>query len=133
MRNPHFDDGLLIWRDEYSNRFGPPPNGYPDQFDLQWELALQDPDFHDRPGSSVNDDYIDDRMLEWTGVHPRGGGLRDERMGVRPLDRPLDPELIRGRACIDRGGPRNSDRLLRWDPDQEEGVWNATEETELSC
>ncbi len=33
----------------------------------------------------------------------------------------------------DRGGPRNSDRLLRWDPDQEEGVWNATEETELSC
>ncbi len=32
-----------------------------------------------------------------------------------------------------RGGPRNSDRLLRWDPDQEEGVWNATEETELSC
>ncbi len=34
---------------------------------------------------------------------------------------------------IGRGGPRNSDRLLRWDPDQEEGVWNATEETELSC
>ena len=31
-----------------------------------------------------------------------------------------------------RGGPRNSDRLLRWDPDQGEGVWNATEETELS-
>ncbi len=34
---------------------------------------------------------------------------------------------------VGRGGPRNSDRLLRWDPDQEEGVWNATEETELSC
>ena len=31
-----------------------------------------------------------------------------------------------------RGGPRNSDRLLRWDPDRGEGVWNATEETELS-
>ncbi len=31
-----------------------------------------------------------------------------------------------------RGGPRNLDRLLRWDPDQGEGVWNATEETELS-
>ena len=31
-----------------------------------------------------------------------------------------------------RGGPRNSDRLLRWDPDQGEGVWHATEETELS-
>ena len=36
--------------------------------------------------------------------------------------------------CTDvtRGGPRNSDRLLRWDPDQGEGVWHATEETELS-
>ena len=32
-----------------------------------------------------------------------------------------------------RGGPRNSGRLLRWDPDQGEGVWHATEETELSC
>ena len=32
-----------------------------------------------------------------------------------------------------RGGPRNSDSLLRWDPDQGEGVWNATEATELSC
>ena len=31
-----------------------------------------------------------------------------------------------------RGGPRNSDRLLRWDPDPGEGVWHATEETELS-
>ncbi len=32
----------------------------------------------------------------------------------------------------DRGGPRNSDSLLRWDPDPGEGVWHATEETELS-
>ena len=32
-----------------------------------------------------------------------------------------------------RGGPRNWDSLPRWDPDQGEGVWNATAETELSC
>ena len=31
----------------------------------------------------------------------------------------------------DRGGPRNSDSLLRWNPDQGEGVWHATEETKL--
>ena len=37
-------------------------------------------------------------------------------------------------VAIDRrGGPRNWDSLLRWDPDQGEGVWHATEETELSC
>ena len=40
-----------------------------------------------------------------------------------------------GRTACDRftrGGPRNSDSLLRWDPDPGEGVWHATEETELS-
>ena len=36
-------------------------------------------------------------------------------------------------SLLVRGGPRNSDSLLRWDPDPGEGVWHATEETELSC
>ena len=40
---------------------------------------------------------------------------------------------IRSIPNVTRGGPRNSDRLLRWDPDQGEGVWHATEATELSC
>ena len=40
--------------------------------------------------------------------------------------------MTEGWQLVDRGGPRNLDRLLRWDPDQGEGVWNATEETELS-
>jgi hypothetical protein len=34
-------------------------------------------------------------------------------------------------AYVLRGGPRISDRLLRWYPEQEGGVWNATEETEV--
>ena len=41
---------------------------------------------------------------------------------------------VRGRTRLTggfRGGPRNSDSLLRWDPDPGEGVWHATEETEL--
>ncbi len=38
----------------------------------------------------------------------------------------------RGQSQEGRGGPRNSDSLLRWDPDPGEGVWHATEETELS-
>ena len=43
------------------------------------------------------------------------------------------PKLDAFTGIIDqRGGPRNSDSLLRWDPDQGEGVWHATEETELS-
>ena len=31
----------------------------------------------------------------------------------------------------ERGGPRFSDRLLRWSPDPTGGIWNATKETEL--
>ena len=40
------------------------------------------------------------------------------------------PSLDDDEAWV-RGGPRNSDSLLRWDPDQGEGVWHATEETKL--
>ena len=35
------------------------------------------------------------------------------------------------RAAEGRGGPRFSDRLLRWSPDPRGGIWNATKETEL--
>ena len=54
-------------------------------------------------------------------------------------DRPLAERCLIYRGVpafptgYNRGGPRNSDSLLRWDPDQGEGVWNATEATELSC
>ena len=65
---------------------------------------------------------------------PAPGEPGDETWGGVPYEKRVhvgswmppsyDPEL--------RGGPRNSDRLLRWDPDPGEGVWNATKETELS-
>ena len=43
---------------------------------------------------------------------------------VNGLQQPVMP-------AVGRGGPRNSDRLLRWDPDHREGVWNVPKETEL--
>ena len=62
-----------------------------------------------------------------------GQGLRKDIL----FDRVGDVSKIYGcntrNVRYRRGGPRISDSLLRWDPDQEEGVWNATEETELSC
>ena len=59
------------------------------------------------------------------------------RRGVQ-LHEPLFADVVRDfltdpTVKATRGGPRNLDSLLRWDPDQGEGVWNATEETELSC
>ena len=48
------------------------------------------------------------------------------------LRHPRRPLLVIWDGLPGRGGPRTSDRLLRWDPDPGEGVWNATRETELS-
>jgi SAM-dependent methyltransferase len=103
VRNPHFDDGLVVWSDEYSGRYAPPPTGYSEQFDLQWDLALQRSDYYDYPGASVEDSYIRDRVYEWTGKPPADDGSYEPPPGIRPLDRPVDPALIAGRDCIDIG------------------------------
>ena len=50
--------------------------------------------------------------------------------GEHVLNRPVRGVHL-AQLRIVRGGPRNSDSLLRWNPDQGEGVWHATEETEL--
>jgi SAM-dependent methyltransferase len=103
--NPHFDEGKVIWRDEYSGRYDPPPTGYHEQFDLEWNLALKGrPGYFDNPGASTADEYIDDRVYEWTGVHPRGlNGFADNSMGVRKLDVPVERGLIAGKRAIDIG------------------------------
>ena len=43
----------------------------------------------------------------------------------------VDPETGLLYVPSERGGPRFSDRLLRWSPDPTGGIWNATKETEL--
>ena len=62
------------------------------------------------------------------GTHQNGAAvvLGKHNLLARHLSQRVAEEL--GNA---RGGPRNSDRLLRWDPDHREGVWNVPKETEL--
>ena len=104
MRNPHFDDGLVTWRDEYSGRYQTPANGYSQEFDLQWQLCLEGNEgFHRAPGASVDNQYIADRIYEWTGNHPGDLAAYDSSSGARPLDHPLDVGLIKDRDCIDIG------------------------------
>lgn len=102
--NPHFDEGRLEWSDDLSGRYAPPPRPYSEQFDLQWKLALENhPQYLRHPGADVDPKYIDDRIYEWTGVHPSGDGFADSSSGMRVLDRPLASELIRDRDCVDIG------------------------------
>lgn len=89
-----------IWSDELSGRYPPPPC-YAEEFELQWKLALGGrSDYDDHKGVSLDDRQIADRVYEWTGRHPGDG---EPSPGVTPLDRPVDPGLIRGRDCIDVG------------------------------
>ncbi len=103
VRNPHFDDNIVVWNDRYSGRYLPPPAGYSSQFDLQWWLtAAGTPGYSDRTGGSTHDDFIADRVYEWTGKHPHGGhAFRFSPSGSRVLDHPINPEHIRGKECID--------------------------------
>jgi len=64
-RNPHHDDGRLIWRDHYSGLY--PAVNYSEQFDLQWRLALEDPrgDFGQESSTRLDDCALND-MIEST-------------------------------------------------------------------
>lgn len=61
--NPHFDEGLLVWSDDYSGRYAPPPGDYGDQFDDKWRLVLEDSSgeqgFNQGAGVSLDDSSID--------------------------------------------------------------------------
>ena len=89
-----------IWRDELSGRCPPPPS-YAEEFELQWKLALDGrSDYYDHGGVSLDERHIADRVYEWTGHHPGPGAPSP---GIAPLDRPVDPAMIRGCECIDVG------------------------------
>jgi SAM-dependent methyltransferase len=81
-RNPDFDDGLVIWSDDFSKRYE--PVAYDQQFDGQWRLFLEKRrGFHDHTGVETSDPYIDDRIFELTGIK---GVLERRRFGaIYPL------------------------------------------------
>ena len=102
--NPTFDDGLVIWDDSYRGRYQPPVNSYSAEFELQWQLGLDAVEgYYRHPGACVDDDYIDDRIYEWTGQHPRNIQSYDSSCGARPLDHVINPELIANKRCLDVG------------------------------
>lgn len=67
LRNPDFDDGLVVWDDRYSGRYRPVV--YSEQFDGQWQLFLERKrGYCDHTGVETSDQYIDDRIYELTGI-----------------------------------------------------------------
>ena len=108
MRNPHFDDGRIIWKDKYSGEYQPVEYGK--QFDDQWRLFLEKRiGFHNHTGVEVDDEWIDDRIAELTGVK---GVLVSERNhnderrsigGVLQLEPRYSIDFFREKRCLDVG------------------------------
>ena len=74
-----------------------------------------------------------DPLFAWSTVGQLPRSLQANTVGVPSIPNPATYAFgsPNGNADAARGGPRISDRLLRWDPDQREGVWNVPKETEL--
>lgn len=121
-RNPHFDDNRVLWNDAYSGEYE--PVAYEEQFDGQWRLFLnRERGFHNHTGVETDDEYIDDRIAELTGVRDyllkkqygeqaeriaveTGRKERAERRGVGGrlyLDPKFPIDYFRGKSCIDIG------------------------------
>jgi len=67
IRNPHFDDDRVVWDDSYSGVYQPVP--YEEQFDGQWRLHREGvTGYVNHTGVETDDEYIDDRIFELTGV-----------------------------------------------------------------
>ncbi len=103
--NPHFDEGILVWSDEFSGSYAP-PGDYARQFDEKWRLVLEDPSgqlgFNDGPGVRLDDDSIDRLVQEWIGP-AASDGRNDSDAQDATLTSHVDPSLIKGRPCVDIG------------------------------
>ena len=121
-RNPHFDDDIVVWNDKYSGHYE--PVAYDEQFDRQWRLFLEgEQGFRNHTGVETSDEYVDDRILELTGIPnvilkrrfgPAAGMVsnltgrtkRQERRGIggRLYLEPKFPiDAFKDKACLDLG------------------------------
>ena len=121
-RNPHFDDDIVVWDDKYSGHYE--PVAYDEQFDRQWRLFLEgEQGFRNHTGVETSDEYVDDRILELTGIPnvilkrrfgPAAGMVsnltgrkkRQERRGIggRLYLEPKFPiDAFKDKACLDLG------------------------------
>lgn len=111
--NPHFDEGRVIWKDEYAGRY--PPVAYSEQFDDQWRLYLEGREgFREHTGVETSDPYIDERIYELTGVPGYLAGNRsvgtpaaahqELHIGGRLFLEPhLPVDFFQGKRCLDIG------------------------------
>ncbi|MFC1826123.1 class I SAM-dependent methyltransferase [Thermodesulfobacteriota bacterium] len=105
IRNPHFDDDRVVWKDEYSCVYDSVLDSYSEQFDHQWELLLNgNPEFAVH-ASNIDDKRISDRVYGITGKHPDGKPWYPDEMDPE-FDSFIPEDAYRNKECADFGcGP----------------------------
>jgi 2-polyprenyl-3-methyl-5-hydroxy-6-metoxy-1,4-benzoquinol methylase len=110
MRNPHFDDDLILWDDKYIGRYK--PVDYAVQFDAQWKLFLERKvGFHNHSGVETSDEFINHRIYELTGVNnyldtiPGTTGYNGGNNVIhsQTLTEKFPINFVEGKKCIDIG------------------------------
>lgn len=106
--NPHFDHERYVWSDEYSGLYQ--PVDYSVQFDYEWKLFLEKKiGFCRHTGVETDDEWIDDRIYEITGVegfitgkkYLEGGGKAIG--GLLHLEPKFPIEYFKDKRCLDAG------------------------------
>jgi 2-polyprenyl-3-methyl-5-hydroxy-6-metoxy-1,4-benzoquinol methylase len=107
--NPHFDHQRVVWKDEYSGLYE--PVDYSEQFDHEWRLFLEKKvGFTQHAGVELEDDWIDDRIFDLTGVKgilhkPKWRPFqekKDHNLGGRQLlDIKFSTDHFQGKRCLD--------------------------------
>jgi len=104
MINPHFDHNRVIWKDEYTGLYQ--PVDYSKQFDPEWQLFLEKkPGFIKHTGVELEDEWINDRIYDLTGVSNYFQLSKDKAsrdMGGRQyLDLRFSPSYFKHKSCLD--------------------------------
>lgn len=109
MKNPHFDDNRVIWKDEYSGLYE--PINYSEQFDQQWRLFLENKiGFTKHTGVETDDAWVDDRIFDLTGIR----GLSNQNInenscasshretgGNQTLNLQFSADHFKNKECLD--------------------------------
>jgi SAM-dependent methyltransferase len=104
LKNPHFDDHRVVWKDEYSGIYK--PVDYSEQFDHEWRLFLENKTgFIKHTGVETDDKWINDRIFDLTGVENYlnldSQAENRDTGGRQNLDLRFSPQYFKGKRCLD--------------------------------
>lgn len=95
--NPHFDDHRLVWSDEWSGLYSPPPAGYWTQFNEKWALWKNNYTSQHMPQGMQN--HFAEPTKDWLAYN--SASFLEKTGGSFNLDRPFSRDFFRDKDILD--------------------------------